>query len=127
MQPSPKSKIKTVDEYLATFPKNIRDILEGLRKAIKKSAPEAEEVISYQMPAFKLKGILLYYAAWKEHIGFYPTSSATVTFKKELSAYEVSKGTVRFPIDQPLPIDLITKIVKFRVQENLEKAKARKV
>jgi uncharacterized protein YdhG (YjbR/CyaY superfamily) len=97
--------------------------LQGLRNTIKKAAPKAEEVISYNMPAYKLNGALVYFAAYKGHIGFYPTGSGIEAFTKELSAYEGSKGTVRFPLDQPLPMSLITQIVKYRVQKNLEKLK----
>lgn len=117
-----KSKFKTVEEYLSAFPKNVRVILEQLRNTIRKAAPGAEEVISYNMPAFRQNGILVYYAAWKEHIGFYPTASGIAVFKKELAAYDSSKGAVQFPMDKPLPSELITKIVKFRLKENLEKA-----
>jgi uncharacterized protein YdhG (YjbR/CyaY superfamily) len=115
------TKFKTVDEYLSTLPKNVRDILKELRKTIKQAAPQAEELISYNMPAFKLNGMLVYYAAYKEHIGFYPTPSGIEAFKKELSEYEGAKGSVQFPINRPIPFDLIRKIVNFRVQENLKK------
>ena len=120
------TKFKTVDEYLSAFPANTKSILKELRKTIKQAAPQAEELISYNMPAFKLHGMLVYYAAYKEHIGFYPTSSGIEVFKKELSAYEGAKGSIKFPIDRPIPFDLITKIVKFRVSENLEKEKTKK-
>jgi len=90
---------------------------------IKKSAPQAEETISYQMPAFKLNGNLVYFAAFKDHIGFFPTSSGVAAFKKELSKYATSKGTIRFPLGKPIPFDLVRKIVKFRVKENLDKTK----
>jgi uncharacterized protein YdhG (YjbR/CyaY superfamily) len=118
-----KKEFKAIDEYIATFPKNIQIILEELRQAIRDSAPDAEEVISYQMPAFRLKGILVYFAALKNHIGFYPTSSAVTKFRKDLSKYEVSKGTVRFPIEEPIPLDLVKKMVRYRVKENLSKKK----
>jgi uncharacterized protein YdhG (YjbR/CyaY superfamily) len=117
-----KGGFVSVDAYIATFPKETQKILEELRATIKAAAPEAKEKISYQMPAFALKGNLVYFAAWKNHIGFYPTSSGTEAFKKELSIYESAKGSVKFPIDKPLPLELITKIVKFRVTENLKKA-----
>ena len=120
---TPKKEFKTIDEYIATFPKNIQSILEEMRQAIKESAPQAEEAISYQMPTFKLKGNLVYFAAFKNHIGFYPTSSAVEAFKEELSDYEVSKGTVRFPLDKPIPFDLVKKMVSYRVKENLDKKK----
>ncbi len=114
-----KKGFKTVDEYIATFPRHVQNILEELRQAIRESAPEAEEVISYQMPAFKLDGMLVWFAAFKNHIGFYPKTSAIEAFTEELSDYEVSKGTVRFPLDKPIPFDLVKKIVKYRVKENL--------
>jgi uncharacterized protein YdhG (YjbR/CyaY superfamily) len=118
-------KFRNVEEYLSAFPKNISSILEKMRETIKKAAPDAEELISYNMPAFRLKGMLVYYAAHKNHIGFYPTSSGISAFKKELSAFEGSKGSVRFPMHEPLPLKLITEIVKFRVKENLERERAR--
>ena len=117
-----KAGFVSIDEYIATFPEEIQKILEELRAAIKAAAPEAEEKISYQIPTFALKGNLVHFAAWKNHIGFYPTSSGTREFKKELTIYESAKGSVKFPIDKPLPLDLISKIVKFRVAENLKKA-----
>jgi uncharacterized protein YdhG (YjbR/CyaY superfamily) len=112
----------STDEYIATFPEDIQKTLEQLRATIKAAAPGAEEKISYQMPAFALKGNLVWFAAFKNHIGFYPMPSGTEAFKKELSIYEGSKGTVRFPIGKPLPLKLISRIVKFRVAENLKKA-----
>jgi uncharacterized protein YdhG (YjbR/CyaY superfamily) len=118
-----EKEYKTIDEYIATFPKNIQIILGELRQAIRDSAPSAEEAISYQMPAFKLNSLLVYFAAFKNHIGFYPTSSAVEAFKEELSDYEVSKGTVRFPINKPIPFDLVKKMVRYRVKENLNKKK----
>jgi uncharacterized protein YdhG (YjbR/CyaY superfamily) len=116
-----KKRFETIDEYIATFPSNVQDILEKLRQTIQDSAPDAKETISYRIPAFKLNCNLVYFAAFKNHIGFYPTSSAIRKFKKELSHYEVAKGTVRFPINEPIPFDLIRKIVKYRVKENLDK------
>ena len=121
MEPTSK-KFKTVDEYFSTFPKNVKNILTQLRKTIKQAAPQAEELISYNMPAFKLNGILVYYAAYNKHIGFYPTASGIETFKNELSVYKWAKGSIQFPLDQPLPTELITNIVKFRVMRNSEKA-----
>ncbi len=118
-----KKGFKTIDEYIAVSPQNVQRILEEMRQAIKESAPQAEEVISYQMPAFRLNGILVYFAAFKNHIGLFPTTSAMVAFKEELSGYAVSKGTIRFPLDKPIPFDLVKRIVKFRVKENLEKPK----
>jgi len=115
-----KKVFKTIDEYIATFPKNVQSNLEEMRQAIREVAPEAVETISYQMPAFKLNGILVWFAAHKNHVGFYPKASAIEAFKKELSAYETSKGTVQFPMNKPLPFDLIKKMVKYRVKENLD-------
>jgi uncharacterized protein YdhG (YjbR/CyaY superfamily) len=122
---SNKSGFNSIDEYIANFPQDVQKILQELRAVIKASAPEAAERISYQMPAFALKGNLVYFAAYKEHIGFYPTSSGIAAFKQELSGYEISKGTVRFPIDKPLPFELISKIVKFRVAENLSRVESK--
>lgn len=110
-----------VNEYIALFPIEVQQLLNDFRKTIKAAAPNAEEVISYQMPAFKYHGMLVYFAAWKTHIGFYP-AGAIKSFKKELSVYEVSKGTVKFPLDKPVPFSLVSKIVKFRVKENEAKA-----
>jgi uncharacterized protein YdhG (YjbR/CyaY superfamily) len=121
----PKRAYKTIDEYIATLPKNIQSILEELRQVIRESAPKAEEAISYQMPAFKLNGILVYFAAFKNHISFFPTSSAIEAFREKLSPYKISKGTVRFPINEPIPFDLIKEMVRFRVKENLSKKKQR--
>ena len=120
------NQVQTINEYIAGFPKQVQEILEKLRATIRKAAPEAEEIISYQMPAFKYHGMLVYFAGHKNHIGFYPTPSGIEAFKKELSVYEGAKGSVQFPIDKPLPLGLVTKIVKFRVKENLEMAKLKK-
>ena len=116
---------QSVDEYIATFPAEIQAILEEMRSTIRAAAPDAEERISYQMPAFALHGNLVYFAAAKNHIGFYPTSSGIAAFQQELSAYDGSKGAVRFPIGQPLPLDLIRRMVEFRVAENLSRAAAK--
>jgi len=118
-------KFKTVDEYLSTFPESTRSKLQTLRDVIRRAAPGAEEVISYNMPAIKQHGVLVYYAGYKGHIGFYPTGSGIVAFKKELSAYEGSKGAVRFPLDGTIPAGLITRIVKFRIKQDQDKEKAR--
>lgn len=118
-----QASFNTIDEYIAMFPEDIQTKLESLRATIRASAPEAEEKISYQMPTFYLKGNLVHFAALKNHIGFYPTSSGIAAFQDELSGYEGTKGAVRFPMDQPLPMDLIGRIVKFRVAENLARAK----
>jgi uncharacterized protein YdhG (YjbR/CyaY superfamily) len=116
---------RNIDEYIAGFPRDIQEILEKIRSTIKKAAPDAEEKISYRMPTFTLKGNLVHFAAFKKHIGFYPTPTGTEKFQKELSAYKGAKGSVRFPLDKPIPYALISKIVKFRVKENLERAKAK--
>jgi len=117
-----KNKYETIDEYIKTFPKDVRNILEKVRHAIKESAPGAEEAISYQMPTFKLNGNLVHFAGYKNHIGFYPTPSGTEAFKKEIAVYRAGKGSIQFPIDKPIPISLIKKIVKFRVKESAEAA-----
>ena len=118
-----KSQFKTIDEYIAKFPKDVRDVLEEFRRVIRESAPEAEETISYGMPAFKQNGILVYFAAWKNHVGFYPTSSATEAFKKELAPFKHAKGSIQFPLDKPISFDLVRRIVKFRTKENASKKK----
>lgn len=112
----------SIDEYISTFTPEIQAILQTLRQVIKESAPDAKEKISYQMPTFELHGNLVHFAAFKNHIGFYPTPSGIEMFKEEVKPYHKSKGTLQFPIDQPLPYDLIRKIVKYRVASNLEKA-----
>ena len=117
-----KITFESIDDYISKFPPEIQEILEMIRKVIKESAPDAEEKISYQMPTFALHGNLVYFAAYKNHIGFYPTSSGIDAFKHELSGYKVSKGTVQFPIGKPLPYELIRKIVKFRADENIKRA-----
>jgi uncharacterized protein YdhG (YjbR/CyaY superfamily) len=117
---------KNIDDYIASFPKDLRIILEQMRTIIRKAAPKAEEVISYAMPAFKLNSVLVYFAGYKNHIGFYPMPAAIIAFKKELSIYKSSKGAVQFPLDKPLPSALITKMVKYRIAENLQKTKAKK-
>jgi uncharacterized protein YdhG (YjbR/CyaY superfamily) len=114
---------QNIDEYIAVFPKDVQDILEKLRVTIRKAAPEAKETINYAIPTFTLEGNLVHFAAFKNHIGFYPAPSGIEAFKKELSIYEGAKGSVQFPMDKPLPLSLVTKIVKFRVKENLEKVK----
>ncbi len=116
---------QTIDEYIAGFPKNVQEILQKIRLTIHEAAPEATEKISYQMPTFYLKGNLVHFAAFKEHIGFYPVPTGIEKFKKELSIYKQGKGSVQFPLDQPMPYDLISKIVKYRVKENLASAAAK--
>ena len=113
---------KTIDEYIAGFPQDIQEILEKIRATIKEAAPDAEETISYQIPTFTLKGNLVHFAAFKKHIGFYPTPTGLEEFRNELSTYQFAKGSVRFPLDKPIPFVLIGEIVKFRVKENLERA-----
>ena len=114
-------KYTTVDEYISDFPAGTKSKLKELRKIIKKMAPKAEEKISYNMPGYSLNGMLVYFAGYKNHIGFYPTSSGILAFKKEISIYKNSKGAIQFPLDEPLPVDLISQIVEFRVGENMQK------
>ena len=123
---SPKTDFQSIDEYIATFPKDIQKILQEIRAAIHATAPEAAEKISYQMPTFYLNGNLVHFAAFKKHIGFYPVPSGIEAFKKELSVYAQGKGSVQFPLDKPMPIPLIKKIVKFRAAENMKKTKPAK-
>jgi uncharacterized protein YdhG (YjbR/CyaY superfamily) len=106
-----------IDEYIAAQPKEVQPLLQKIRATINESAPQAKETISYQMPAFKQNGILVYFAAFKDHISFFPTGSAVEAFKDRLSAYKTSKGTIQLPLDEPLPLDLIKEIVLFRVKE----------
>lgn len=117
---------KNIDEYIGIQTPEVQILLEQMRQTIKNASPEAEEVISYNMPAFKYHGMLVYFAAYKNHIGFYATPTGHSEFKEELSAYKQGKGSVQFPLGQPLPLELISKIVKFRVEENLEKKSGRK-
>lgn len=119
-------KFKTIRQYTESFPESTQKILRKLHKAIKETAPDAEETISYNMPAFTLNGPLVYYAAYKNHIGFYPTGLGIAAFKNEISGYKHSTGAIQFPIDEPLPLDLVKKIVKFRIKVNLEKAEKKK-
>jgi len=118
-------KPETIDDYIATFPENVQQLLQQIRTTIRKAAPKAEEKISYGMPTFTLNGNLVYFAAFKNHIGFYALPSGHAAFQKELSKYKMGKGSVQFPLDEPMPLRLITQIVKFRVVENAEKAKAK--
>jgi uncharacterized protein YdhG (YjbR/CyaY superfamily) len=118
-----KEKIPgNIDEYIAGYPGNIQIILGKIRAAIHEAAPEAQEKISYRMPSFTYKGMLVYFAAHTSHLGFYPFKSAIETFKSELGPYQTSKGTIQFQYNKPLPLNLIKKIIKFRVKENLAKA-----
>jgi uncharacterized protein YdhG (YjbR/CyaY superfamily) len=110
----------SIDEYIAGFPPDVREILEQIRRTIREAAPDAEETISYQMPTFTLHDrYLVYFAAYKQHIGLYPVPAGDVAFKDELAPYAAGKGTARFPYDRPIPFDLIAKIVKYRIKENL--------
>ncbi len=119
-----RRQFKTVDEYIGSFPKNVADVLEELRRVIRELAPEAEETISYGIPTFDLKGRhLVHFAAFKNHVSFFPTSSGVEAFKKELAPYKISKGTVQFPLDKPIPFDSVKKIVKFRLKEDESKKK----
>ena len=113
---------RDIDEYIGNFPNDVREILEKIRITIRKAAPRAEEKIGYGIPTFTLKGNLVHFAAFKKHIGFYPTPSGIEQFKQDLSVYQGAKGSVQFPLDKPIPFGLISKIVKFRVQENLKNA-----
>jgi|ERR1700680_610723 len=119
-------KPKDIDEYISSFPKQTQNALRQLRAAIRKAAPQAEELISYGIPAFKMNGMLVYFAAHAKHVGLYPRPSGSEALKKELSAYKGGKGTVQFPLDKPLPLGLITKIVKFRARQNVQKAATKK-
>jgi len=118
-------KPKDIDEYISRFPIQTQRALKQLRATVRKAASHAEEVISYGIPAFKMNGIVVYFAAHAKHIGLYPKPSGSEALKKELSAYKGGKGTVQFPLDKPLPLGLITKIVKLRVRQNLQKAKTK--
>jgi uncharacterized protein YdhG (YjbR/CyaY superfamily) len=121
-----KTRSKEIDKFIAGFPKEVQEILEKFRETIRGAAPGADETINYGIPTFTLKGNLVHFSAFKNHIGFYPTPSGIEKFKKELSAYELAKGSVKFPLDQPIPYDFIQRIVEFRVKENLEKAQGKK-
>ena len=117
---------KDIDEYIARFPKDVQKMLEQVRAIIKEAAPDAEETIKYAMPTFTLNGNLVYLAAFKNHIGFYATPTGNEAFKKDLSGYKTGKGSVQFPLDKPMPLSLISKIVTFSVRQNLEKSIAKK-
>ncbi|WP_269225473.1 iron chaperone [Flavobacterium eburneipallidum] len=116
-----ETNFQNIDEYISIQTPEVQILLEQMRQTIQKAAPEAEEVISYKMPAFKYHGMLVYFAAYKKHIGFYATPTGHSEFEKELSVYKQGKGSVQFPLSQPLPLDLIARIVKFRIDENLQK------
>jgi uncharacterized protein YdhG (YjbR/CyaY superfamily) len=125
MKPTQKTP-ENIDEYIATFPADIQAILQKIRVTIAKAAPEAKEAIKYQLPTFVLNGNLVHFGAFQKHIGFYATPTGHKQFEQELSAYESGKGSVQFPLDKPIPYRLISKIVKFRVQEVQERATSKK-
>lgn len=120
------TEIKNIDEYISEFPENIQLILEQIRETIKRTAPEAEETIKYGMPTFTLNGNLVYFAAFKNHIGFYPIPTGIEAFREQFSRYKTGKGSVQFPLNQPMPLDLIAQVVKFRVEQNVGKPKKKK-
>lgn len=117
---------KTIEEYIAGFPPEVQQILQQIRATIRKAAPDAVEAIKYQIPTFVLNGNLVHFGAFKKHVGFYPAPSGIEAFKNELSRYEGAKGSVQFPFDKPMPLALISRIVKFRVKESQEKAARKK-
>lgn len=121
-----RTKPENIDEYIAVFPLEVQDILEKIRAAIRKAAPDAAETIKYQIPTFTLYGNLVHFAAFKEHIGFYPGPTGIEKFRHELSVYKGAKGSVQFPLHRPIPFGLISKIVRFRVKENLERTEAKR-
>ena len=114
---------QNIDDYIANFPEDVQEVLEQIRATIQKAAPQAEEAISYQMPTFKLNGNLVHFAAWKNHIGFYPTPSAVKAFGKDLARFRISDAAIQFPLQDPLPLDLVRKITVFRVRESLKEDK----
>ena len=121
-----KPTSKEIDKFISAFPEDVQEILNKVRETIREAAPDAEETINYGIPTFTLNGNLVHFSAFKTHIGFYPTPTGVEKFKKELSRYEGAKGSVKFPLDKPIPYALISKIVEFRVKENLAKAKKKK-
>ena len=120
-----RARPEDIDQYIAAFSPEVRAILQQMRLTISTAAPDAQEAISYQIPAFKLNGVLVYFAAFKNHIGFYPPVSGDAKLEKAISRYAGEKGNLRFPLDQPIPFDLIERIVKLRVKQNLQKAAAK--
>ena len=116
---------RNIDDYIAAFPDDVQEVLEKIRLTIRKAAPDAEETVRYGLPTFRLEGNLVHFGAWREHVGFYPTPTGIEKFEKELSVYERAKGSVKFPLARPVPLALISRIVKFRVKENLDKAAAK--
>lgn len=126
MEPTPKLKFETVDEYIAAFPPEIAERLSQIRATVIKAAPDAKELISYSMPALKQEGMLIFYSAWKEHIGIYPVPEGDEAFNKKVAQYRDGKGTLKFPHTQPLPFDFITEVVHLRLLDNLAKAELKK-
>lgn len=126
MMDASSKQFNTIDEYVSMFPDDVRTILNQIRQAIREAAPEAEESINYRMPTFTLNGNLVHFAAFKNHIGFYPTPTGIEAFKEELAPYQGAKGSVQFPIDEPLPLSLIRRIVEYRVKENVERKSRKK-
>lgn len=120
-------KPNNADEYIAAYPADVQKRLQQIREIIKKAVPQAQEVISYAMPAYKINSVLVYFAGWDKHIGFYPGAGAIAHFKEDLSVYKGAKGSIQFPLDEPLPADLITRIVAYRVKEDGEIAEARRM
>ncbi len=116
----------TIDEYIANFPPDVQEILQKVRATIREAAPSAEETIKYQLPAFTLKGNLVYFGGFKKHVGFYPVPTGIEAYAEDLAPYKTGKGSIQFPYDKPIPYDLITKVVKFRIEENLRNAEAKK-
>lgn len=121
-----KTDYKNIDEYIAKFPEEIQKLLEQIRIVVQNAAPEAQETISYGMPTFAYKGVLAHFAAFKNHIGLYALPSGNEAFKEDLAVYKTGKGSIQFPLNEPIPFELISRIIKFRVEENLEKAKTKK-
>ena len=120
-----KKTYQDIDEYIADYPKDVQKILNKIRATIKKAAPQAQEAISYQIPAFKQNGNLIHFAAYDSHIGVYPAPRGVDKFKKDVARYGSGKATLKFPLDEPVPYDLITRIVEFRVKQNSEKPKSK--
>lgn len=121
-----RTTARNIDEYIEGYPKNVQALLRKIRLTIRKVAPHGEEAIKYQLPTLVLKGNVVHYGAFKKHIGFYPTSSGTTKFKKELSRLKWEKGSIQFPLDKPIPYGLIARITKFRAKENLQRAESKK-
>ena len=119
-----RDQLATIDEYIASFPPDIQEKLQGIRAVIRKAAPDAEEAIRYGIPTFRQDGNnLVHFAAFKDHLSFFPTPSGVAKFREELSSYKLSKGTIQFPLDRPVPYDLVERITRFRARENSEKKK----